>query len=426
MHLIRYGKKDILKTLNERMLEASDRLEFETAALIRDQINAITKVSAGQKVVVDPDVGLDVVALAGTPGSVCAAVLRFREGRLTDKREFLFHATSDIDAVREEFLPRYYLDDEQIPKIIAVDALPPDVAALQQALNQKRGSEVQLYVPQRGDKAHLVEMAHTNAVERLARESGRYAREEKLLDELAQVLGLPKPPRAIESYDISNWGDGSSVCGMVVFRDGKPYKAGYRKFKMQTVPGTDDYASLAETVSRRAAAYERVHELAAHGQASEDYFGEKPDLLLMDGGKGQVSAAKAALVDTKLADVPLFGMVKDEHHKTRTLTDGEHDIGLTTRQDIFVFVYKIQEEVHRFAFSGMDAKRRKSVRKRTLESIQGVGPESARRLIAALGGLRGVRGATAEQLAAVKGVSRRAAEAVYRHFHPEGTQETQE
>ena len=152
---------------------------------------------------------------------------------LTDKREFLFHDTSDIDAVREEFLPRYYLDDEQIPKIIAVDALPPDVDALQQALNQKRGSEVQLYVPQRGDKAHLVEMAHTNAVERLARESGRYAREEKLLDELAQVLGLSKPPRAIESYDISNWGDGTSVCGMVTFKDGKPFKAGYRKFKMK-------------------------------------------------------------------------------------------------------------------------------------------------------------------------------------------------
>ena len=150
------------------MLEASDRLEFETAALLRDQINAITKVTAGQKVVVDPEVEMDVVALAGTPSSVCAAVLRFREGRLTDKREFLFHDTADIAAVREEFLPRYYLDDEQVPKIIAVDELPPDSEALQQALNEKRGSEVQLYVPQRGDKAHLVEMAHTNAVERLA------------------------------------------------------------------------------------------------------------------------------------------------------------------------------------------------------------------------------------------------------------------
>ena len=136
VHLIRYGKKDILKTLNERMLEASDRLEFETAALIRDQINAITKVTAGQKVVVDPEVEMDVVALAGTPSSVCAAVLRFREGRLTDKREFLFHDTADIAAVREEFLPRYYLDDEQIPKIIAVDELPPDSEALQRALTK--------------------------------------------------------------------------------------------------------------------------------------------------------------------------------------------------------------------------------------------------------------------------------------------------
>ena len=129
------------------MQEASDRLEFETAALIRDQIAAITKVTAGQKVVVDPDVEMDVVALAGTPGSVCAAVLRFREERLTDKREFLFHDTADIAAVREEFLPRYYLDDEQIPKVIAVDELPPDADALAAGPQRKRGSEVQLYVP---------------------------------------------------------------------------------------------------------------------------------------------------------------------------------------------------------------------------------------------------------------------------------------
>ena len=347
VHLIRYGKKDILKTLNERMQEASDRLEFETAALLRDQINAITKLTAGQKVVVDPDVEMDVVALAGTPDSVCAAVLRFREGRLTDKREFLFHDTSDVDAVREEFLPRYYLDDEQIPKIIAVDALPPDMDALQQALNQKRGSEVQLYVPQRGDKAHLVEMAHTNAVERLARESGRYAREEKLLDELAQVLGLSKPPRAIESYDISNWGDGSSVCGMVTFKDGKPFKAGYRKFKMKTVVGTDDYASLAETVARRAAEYEKYAAQAQNGQPGGNWFGQKPDLLLMDGGRGQVSAAKEALAGTALAEVPLFGMVKDDHHRTRAIVDSEgREIAINMNRGTFTFITAIQDSLY--------------------------------------------------------------------------------
>ena len=412
VHLIRYGKKDILKTLNERMLEASDRLEFETAALIRDQIAAITKVTAGQKVVVDPDVEMDVVALAGTPGSVCAAVLRFREGRLTDKREFLFHDTADIAAVREEFLPRYYLDDEQIPKVIAVDELPPDVDALQQALNEKRGSEVQLYVPQRGDKAHLVEMAHTNAVERLARESGRYAREEKLLDELAQVLGLPKPPRTIESYDISNWGDGTSVCGMVTFRDGKPYKAGYRKFKMKTV---------AETVSRRAAEYEKYSEMAANGEPSSNYFGQKPDLLLMDGGRGQVSAAKAALAGTALADVPLYGMVKDDHHRTRAIVDSEgREIAINMNRGTFTFVTAIQDETHRFANAYRKQQMKQKSYSSTLTEVPGVGPKTAKALMAQFKSVGAVKEATPDQLENTHGVGRQMAQTIYEYFHPQG------
>ena len=418
VHLIRYGKKDILKTLNERMQEASDRLEFETAALLRDQINAITKLTAGQKVVVDPDVEMDVVALAGTPDSVCAAVLRFREGRLTDKREFLFHDTSDIDAVREEFLPRYYLDDEQIPKIIAVDALPPDMNALQQALNQKRGSEVQLYVPQRGDKAHLVEMAHTNAVERLARESGRYAREEKLLDELAQVLGLSKPPRAIESYDISNWGDGSSVCGMVTFKDGKPFKAGYRKFKMKTVAGTDDYASLAETVSRRAAEYEKYAAQAENGQPSGNWFGQKPDLLLMDGGRGQVSAAKEALAGTALADVPLYGMVKDDHHRTRAIVDSDgREIAINMNRGTFTFITAIQDETHRFANAYRKQQMRQKSYSSTLTEVPGVGPKTAKALLTQFKSVGAVKEATPDQLENTPGVGRQLAQTIYEYFH---------
>ena len=413
VHLIRYGKKDILKTLNERMQEASDRLEFETAALLRDQINAITKLTAGQKVVVDPDVEMDVVALAGTPGSVCAAVLRFREGRLTDKREFLFHDTSDIDAVREEFLPRYYLDDEQIPKIIAVDALPPDVDALQQALNQKRGSEVQLYVPQRGDKAHLVEMAHTNAVERLARESGRYAREEKLLDELAQVLGLAKPPRAIESYDISNWGDGSSVCGMVVFRDGKPHRAGYRRFKMKTVAGTDDYASLAETLSRRAAEYEAARR-GEKPDGPQNQFATLPDLLLIDGGRGQVGAVRQALRGTALENVPTFGMVKDDHHRTRAIVDDAGgEIAINRNRNIFTFVTNIQDETHRYA----NDYRKRAMKKRsyaaTLTAIPGVGEKTSAALLAHFKTVAAVKAASISDLEEVKGISHAKAEMLY-------------
>ena len=420
VHLIRYGKKEILKTLNERMLEASDRLEFETAALLRDQINAITKVTAGQKVVVDPEVEMDVVALAGTPGSVCAAVLRFREGRLTDKREFLFHDTADIAAVREEFLPRYYLDDEQIPKIIAVDELPSDSEALQQALNEKRGSEVQLYVPQRGDKAHLVEMAHTNAVERLARESGRYAREEKLLDEMAQVLGLSKPPRTIESYDISNWGDGSSVCGMVTFKDGKPFKAGYRKFKMKTVAGTDDYASLAETVSRRAAEYEKYAAQAESGQSSGNWFGQKPDLLLMDGGRGQVSAAKEALAGTALADVPLYGMVKDDHHRTRAIVDSDgREIAINMNRGTFTFITAIQDETHRFANAYRKQQMKQKSYSSTLTEVPGVGPKTAKALLTQFKSVGAVKDATPDQLENTPGVGRQLAQTIYDYFHRE-------
>ncbi len=419
--LIRYGKKDILKTLRQRMEEASERLEFETAALLRDQIAAITKLSAGQKVVVDPDVEMDVIALAGTPRSVCAAVLRFREGRLTDKREFVFHDTADVDAVREEFLPRYYLDDEQVPRVVAVDELPPDADALRQALSEKRGSEVQLYTPQRGDKAHLIEMAHTNAVERLARESGRYAREEKLLDELAQVLGLAAPPRWIESYDISNWGDGSSVCGMVTFRDGKPYKAGYRRFKMRTVAGTDDYASLAETMARRAAEYDKHTALAAEGTPSGNAFGEKPDLFLMDGGKGQVSAARQALAGTALADVPLYGMVKDDHHRTRAIVDGAgREIAINMNRGTFTFITAIQDETHRFANEYRKQQMKKKSYSSTLTELPGVGPKTAKALLAQFKTVGAVREASVEQLCQTPGVGPRMAEKIYETFHPAG------
>ena len=258
VHMIRRGQGEILKLLRERMADAAERLDFERAALIRDQIAAIEKVSRGQKVVRSEVDEQDVVAFAGTASAVCAAILRFREGRLVDKREFLFHDAQDVPALREEFLPRYYLEDNEfIPKSIAVDELPAGSGELARLLGETRGSKVRLYVPQRGDTARLVEMARTNAVERLARESGRYAREQKHLDELAALLGLKEPPRIIESYDISNWGDGTSVAGMVVFEDGKPKKAGYRRFKMNTVAGTDDYASMAETLARRAAEYEK-------------------------------------------------------------------------------------------------------------------------------------------------------------------------
>ena len=413
LRMIRYGKKDIVKQLKEKMQAASDRLDFETAALLRDQIAAVDRVAAGQKVVMDAGTEMDVIALAGTTRAVCAAVLRYRDGRLTDKREFVFHDTTDIEAVREEFLPQYYLDGETIPKTIAVDTLPPDAEALNQALNEARGSKVELYVPQRGDVAKLVTMAYTNAVERLGRESGRYTREEKLLEEAAQVLGLKTPPRVIESYDISNWGDGSSVCGMVVFKDGKPYRTGYRRFKMRTVAGTDDYASMAETLSRRAAEYEA----ARRGEKPDNetnQFATMPDLLLIDGGRGQVSAVKQALRGTALEHVPTFGMVKDDHHRTRAIVDDAGgEIAINRHRNIFTFVTNIQDETHRYANDYRKRMMHKKSYAATLTELPGVGPKTSAALLAHFKTVTAVKQASISDLEEVKGISHAKAENIY-------------
>ena len=402
LHMIRHGQADIMKTLKARMEDAAGRLDFERAALIRDQLAAIEKVSRGQKVVRSEVAEQDVIAFAGSANAVCAAILRFREGRLADKREFLFHDTQDIAALRDEFLPRYYLEDtEFIPKSIAVDEAPAGAQHLQRLLSETKGAKVQLYVPQRGDTKKLVEMARTNAFERLARESGRYAREQRALDETAHLLGLAAPPRVIESYDISNWGDGTSVAGMVVFEDGKPKKAGYRRFKMHTVPGTDDYASMAETLARRAAEYEK-------GTNS----------LLIDGGRGQVAAVCAALAGTRLADVPVFGMVKDSKHRTRGLVDAAgREIALAMHRGPFTFITSIQDETHRWANDYRRRLQKGRAYSSTLEAVPGVGPATAKALLAHFKTVGAVRAASLDELCAAKGVSKRAASAVWNAFH---------
>ncbi len=408
--MLKMGKGEIVTVLRERMDDAAESLDFERAALLRDQISAIEKVSAGQTVVMGPEKEQDVIAFAQTASGACAAILRFREGRLVDKREFVFHDTNNDETLREEFLPIYYLEDgEEIPKVIAVDKPVPDQELLARFFSERRGSKVRIYTPERGDNARLVEMAYVNAVERLARETGRTSKEDKVVDQLAGLLGLAQPPVLIESYDISNWGDGTSVCGMVVFENGRPKKAGYRRFKMKTVAGTDDYASMAEALSRRAGEYDKQ----AAGQ-----FGQKPDLILLDGGRGQVSAGEKALAGTGLADVPLFGMVKDNRHRTRAIVaPGGGEIALSMHRSVFTFVTSIQDEVHRFS---IDYQRRLAKGKTfssTLTGIPGVGPATAKALMGHFKTIRKISECSEEELREAKGVNRNAAAAVYAYFH---------
>ena len=208
---------------------------------------------------------------------------------------------------------------------------------------------------------------------------------------------------------------------MVTFKDGKPYKAGYRKFKMKTVLGTDDYASLAETVSRRAAEYEKYAALAKAGEPSNNYFGQKPDLLLMDGGRGQVSAAREALAGTALADVPLYGMVKDDHHRTRAIVDSEgREIAINMNRGTFTFITAIQDETHRFANAYRKQQMHQKSYASTLTEVPGVGPKTAKALMARFKSVSAVREAAIDQLENTPGVGKQTAQTIYEYFHPQG------
>ena len=418
VRMIRLGKAEILKSLRQRMEEAAERLDFEKAALLRDQIAAIEKVMPGQRVVTEDEKEQDVIAFAGAAGGVCAAILRFRQGKLSDKKEFLFKDTLNIDTLREEFLPRYYLSGGEIPpKVIAVDAPLPDQELLCEALTQARGSKVKLYTPERGDNARLVQMAYVNAVERLARENSRSGIDKagRLLDETAHLLGLKEAPHIIESYDISNWGDGTSVGGMIVFENGKPKKSGYRKFKIRSVLGTDDYGSMAEVLTRRVQEYEK----GTSGQ-----FGEKPDLILLDGGKGQVSVVKRVLQGTPLQDVPLFGMVKDDKHRTRAIVTAQgEEIAISMHKGVFGFITSIQDEVHRFSIQYQRQSQKKKSYASSLTQIAGVGPATAKALLNHFRSVGAVRQATIEELQQVKGLSKKVAQNIWEEFHPADKQE---
>ncbi len=410
VQMVRKGKGEIVALLRNKMEEASESMDFERAAILRDQIAAIEKVSRGQTVIRSDETEQDVIAFASAASVAAVAILRFREGRLADKREFVFYGGETLDELREDFLPQYYMDnDEEVPKVIAVDAPLPGQAMLAELLSEKRGSKVRIYTPERGDNAQLVKTAYLNAVESIAQHSGRTSREEKSLDELAGLLGLAEAPKTIESYDISNWGDGTSVCGMVVFENGKPKKAGYRRFKIKSVLGTDDYASMSEALLRRAGEFDA----GAKGQ-----FGVKPDLILLDGGRGQVGAVQKTLANTGLADVPLFGMVKDNKHRTRAIvnTNGE-EIAIAMHRGVFTFVTRVQDEVHRFAIAYQRQAAGKKAFSSSLTQIPGVGPKTAKALLSQLGSVKAVGAAGETELAAVKGVSAKAAAAVWAHFH---------
>lgn len=408
LDFLRGGSSNSIKQLTQQMEEASENLEFERAARIRDKINAVKKMSDKQKVVSNKVLDEDVIARFSDDGKTCFQVFRFEGGRLFDRESFVFDS-DDSECETEEFLLRYYTIRNDIPKNIALDKEFDGLENIAEWLSQKRGNKVSINVPQRGDQAQLVAMCRSNAAEALAQRKGATVREYSVLEELKVILGLENLPEYIESYDISNLAGTENVAGMVVYKNGKPLKSAYKKFKIKGFDGQDDYASMAEVLARRFDEYYKA-------EKSDEGFGKLPDLILLDGGKGQVAVVKEVLA-MKNIDVPLFGMVKDDKHRTRAVTGDGGEIAINSKRAVFTFVSKIQDEVHRFAIGYHHARRSKNTFKSSLTSIDGVGEVRAKTLLKQFRTIDNISKADLAELENCPRMTKDSAIAVYRYFH---------
>lgn len=408
LDFLKGGSSNSIKQLTEQMNEASENLEFERAARIRDKINAVKKMGDKQKVVANKVLDEDVIAGFSNDGKTCFQVFRFEGGRLFDRESFIFDS-GDSENDIEEFLLSYYTIRNDIPKNIALDRNFDGIENISKWMSEKRGFKVNITVPQRGEQAQLVAMCRSNAAEVLAQKKGATVREYGVLEELKETLGLKKLPEYIESYDISNLAGTENVAGMIVYKNGKPLKSAYKKFKIKGFDGQDDYASMAEVISRRFDEYYQT-------ENSEEGFGKLPDLILLDGGKGQVAVVKQVL-EQKNINVPLFGMVKDDKHRTRAVTGDGGEISISSKRNLFTFLSKLQDEVHRFAIGYHHSRRSKNTFKSSLTDIDGVGEVRARTLLKYFRTIDNISKADLEELENAPKMTKDTALAVYKYFH---------
>lgn len=394
--------------LEGEMLRASEELRFEQAAELRDRLRAIQLLGTKQKVVAGAGADTDVVGFFCGEAKCCFVVLHFFTGELAQRDTELFATPMEEDdgELLTSLMTQYYGARGVIPRTIL---LPMELEAresMEQWFSQNTGHRVELLVPKRGEKVRLVELACKNAGDEVTRTTTREERQLRLLETFGRMLGLEAPPRRFESYDISNTGSADIVASMVVFQDGKPLKSAYRRFRLRDMEHPDDYASLDQVLSRR---FQRYLD-------GDEKFSPLPDVILMDGGIGQVHVAVAVMARMEIS-VPVFGMVKDDRHRTRALVapDGS-EIGIQQTQSIFAMVGQVQEEVHRFAITYHRESHAKHTVASALEKIPGIGEARRKTLLKHFKTVKAIREASYEELYLV--VPKPAAMAVYQHFHP--------
>lgn len=411
IEFIKGGSKKTITLLNEKMIKASENLEFEKAAAFRDKIKAIEKITNRQKVVCQTTKNQDIFAVAQSSERACLAVLNFRQGLLCGSDHFIFQSSENLSETRNELITSYYMMNRDIPPKIIVDGEVYDEELLTMYLEKLRGHKVEIMKAQKGESAKLCEMCLKNASQKLGEYLGQKGTETAALDELAKALGLSKPPEYIESYDISHTAGVDNVAGMVVFKNGRAYKKAYKRFSIKGFDGQDDYGSMREVITRRLNRYEQE-------KGTDSTFATLPDLILLDGGQGQVSAVKPVIEAFGL-DIPVFGMVKDSKHRTRAIASTGHEIAINDGRRVFTLVSTIQEEVHRFAITYHKSKHAKGVSHSTLTEISGIGEKKAKILLKAFKSVAAIRRADVGQLESTKGISKKDAQNIYGYFHQE-------
>ena len=400
--------KKTTEMLTAEMYAASEDMQYERAAALRDSIRALSSLCEKQKVVADAKVNRDVFSLYTSETEGVLALLSIRGGALVNKNEFILslgELTTPEDAL--SLIVSYYDGAANPPREIMVDfdLGEEDIALLSEYLSLETKYKVSVRVPERGDGRALCDMARENAREAARQYRLEGEREDKSLKRLSELLGLAEIPKRIEAYDISNIGSDVIVASMVVYEGGKLKKSDYRSFNIKTTGGVDDYASMREAIGRR---------LSHIGDGTAS-LGQTPDLMLIDGGDGHVNTVKP-LVNEAVPEVAVFGMVKDDFHKTRAITDGEREISIAFEAGVYAFIYKLQEEAHRFAIKHSRSKKEKSLVHSSLEKIEGIGPKKARLLLDAMP-LARIRTAGVKELSDVRGISATDANKIYEYYH---------
>jgi excinuclease ABC subunit C len=404
-------QETLVRALGDEMGAAAEREDYERAAVLRDKIRAIERTMESQKMAAFARTELDLIGLARQDSQAAVQLFAIRNGKLIGRDVYLLDAARDAgdDEVIEGFLLQYYTRATSVPSQVFIPSRLSDTADVEAFLAARRGGPVHLHVPQRGEKRELMALATRNATETLAREQARWLADQGktlvALEELAEALGLPGPPLRIECYDISNFQGRESVGSMVVFEDGKPRSGEYRRFRIRSVTGSNDFASHQEVLRRRfrgATAGEEGNE--------EERRWKLPDLVIVDGGKGQVSAAKEVLDELGLHDLPLAGLAKEREELF--LPGRAQPVLLPPTSSALYLVQRIRDEAHRFAIAYHRDLRSKASVRSAFDDLAGVGPKRRQALLRVFGSVKRVREAPVEQIAAVPGISRALAERI--------------